>query len=95
MPVKKDTLLVAFREDSIMKVSRKTLTSMCQALGIDQTQTVHLALARLREDVLGPATHPKIEDDYPPLTATQEKAIKDHAPKIGKAWKKLTSQSLF
>ena len=35
MPVKKDTLLVAFREDSIMKISRKTLTRMCQALGID------------------------------------------------------------
>ena len=91
MAAKKDTLLVAFREDSIMKVSRKTLMSMCKTLGIDQTQTVHLALARLREDILAPG----YIDDFPPLTPEQEKAIRKHQPRIPKRWKKLTSQSLF
>lgn len=91
MNPKKDTLLVAFRDDSIMKVSRKTFMSMCHALGTDQTQTVHLALARLREDVLGS----KNEGDYPLLTQEQEKAIRKQEPKIPKGWKKLTSQSLF
>ena len=95
MVMKKDTLLVAFREDSIMKVSRKTLTRMCKALGIDQTQTVHLALARLREDVLGPNAKQKMEEDYPALTTEQAAFIRKHEPKIGRGWKKLTSQSLF
>lgn len=95
MTAKKNTLLVVFRDDSITRVSRPTLASMCEALGFDQTQTVHLALARLREDVLGPFAKRKDANDYPALTAEQEEAIRSHAPKIGDGWKKLTSQSLF
>lgn len=95
MILKKETLLVAFREDSLTRVSRRTLSEISNILGFDQTQTVHLALARLREDVLGPNSKPVAEGDYSPLTSEQEAAIRRHKPKIGKGWKKLTSQSLF
>jgi hypothetical protein len=95
MIVKKETLLVAFREDSLTRISRQTLSDMCNVLGFDQTQTVHLALARLREDVLGQTNKPIVGGDYSPLTSEQEAAIRRHKPKIGKGWKKLTSQSLF
>jgi hypothetical protein len=96
--MKKDALLVSFREDSITRVSRQTLSSISDALGFDQTQTVHLALARLREDVLGPskkADKPADDEEYPPLTEEQEVAIRSHAPRIGRGWKKLSSKSLF
>lgn len=95
MILKKETLLVAFREDSLTRVSRRTLSEISNVLGFDQTQTVHLALARLREDVLGPNSKPLADGDYSPLTPEQEAAIRRHKPKIGKGWKKLTSQSLF
>jgi len=98
MNVRKDALLVSFREDSITRVSRQTLSKISDALGFDQTQTVHLALARLREDVLGPSKTPEtpiVGEEYLPLTEEQEAAIRSHAPKIGRSWKKLSSKSLF
>ena len=95
MTARKESLLVSFREDSITRISRQTLATLSDALGFDQTQTVHLALARLREDVLGPLSKPAAGDDYPPLTDEQEAAIKSHEPKIGKGWKKLSSKALF
>ena len=96
MKAKRNTLPVVFRDDSITRVSRQTLALLADTLGFDQTQTVHLALARLREDVLGSNAKSKSGgDDYPPLTAKQLAAIRTHEPKLGKEWRQLTSKSLF
>jgi hypothetical protein len=65
-------LLVSFRPmDSKFGVSRKTVQKMAGALGLTDTETTLLALARLRDSLL-----PAYEADDGPLTNKQVAAIR-------------------
>jgi hypothetical protein len=73
---RKEALLLNFKVDTLTSVSRTTLRRIAKALGFSETQAVHFALARLREDAL------RGEDaSYPPLTKAQLTAIRKHEPK--------------
>jgi hypothetical protein len=74
---RKEALLLNFKVDTLTTVSRATLRRMAKALGFSETQVVHFALARLREDALRGAD----DEGYPPLTAAQLAAIRKHEPK--------------
>lgn len=66
-------LLFRYRgADTIAGVSRKTATRIAQALGLTETQMIHLALARLARETL-----PRYEADNGALTAKQLRAIKN------------------
>lgn len=72
----RDQLLFRYRDsDTIAGVSRKTTTRLVKALGLTETQTIHLALARLAQETL-----PCYEADDIPLTEKQLKAIKRLEP---------------
>jgi hypothetical protein len=77
MTTSKEALLLNFKEDTLTTVSRGTLRHIAKALGFSETQAVHFALARLREDAL----RGEAEEGYPPLTKTQLAAIRKHEPK--------------
>ena len=80
-------LLFRYRgADMIAGVSRKTATRIAQALGLTETQTIHLALARLAQETL-----PRYEADNDALTAKQLRAIKKLEPQGRLA----TSENLF
>ena len=65
-------LLVSFRpKDSKFGVSRKTVQEMAGVLGLTDTETTLLALARLRDSLL-----PAYEADDGPLTDRQLAAIR-------------------
>ena len=88
-------LLFQFKEDTITTVSRETLSEVAQTLGFNETQTLHFAVARLRDQVLraGNSGSGDSEEPYPPLTLDQLVDIRAHAPKSrGKLVRK---QSLF
>ena len=92
---KRDRLLFQFKEDTVTTVSRETLSEVAKTLGFNETQTVHLAVARLRDEVLrgGTAGSPGGEEPYPSLTADQLIDIRSHEPQPrGKLVRK---QSLF
>jgi hypothetical protein len=73
----KEALLLNFKVDTLTTVSRATLRRIANALGFSETQAVHFALARLREEALrGEPT-----ENYPPLTNAQLAAIRKQAPK--------------
>ena len=70
---------IAFRyraTDSATGVSRKTAKRLAEHLGVDETQTIHLALRELAVKVL-----PQYEPDEGPLTASQLRQIRKHAPR--------------
>ena len=72
----RDQLLFRYRDsDTIAGVSRKTTTRLVKALGLTETQTIHLALARLAQETL-----PRYEADDTPLTEKQIKAIQRLEP---------------
>jgi DNA-binding MurR/RpiR family transcriptional regulator len=73
---------VTFAEDAVARVSRATLKRMAQALGFNETQTVHYALAYFKRALAqkGSGEARGSEDDYPPLTEAQFKAIRAHQP---------------
>ena len=73
---RKEALLLNFKVDTLTTVSRETVRRIAKALGFSETQAVHFALARLREDALREA-----DEDYPPLTKAQLAAIRKHEPK--------------
>jgi hypothetical protein len=75
-PNTKEALLLNFKVDTLTTVSRGTLRRIAKALGFSETQAIHFALARLREDALRGA-----DDEYPPLTKAQLAAIRKHEPK--------------
>jgi hypothetical protein len=79
---KRKKLLFQFKEDTITTVSRETLSEVAKTLGFNETQTVHLAVARLRDEVLrsGNTGSGDAEEPYPPLTADQLLDIGSHAP---------------
>ena len=74
---RKEALLLNFKVDTLTTVSRATLRRIAKALGFSETQAVHFALARLREDALRGAA----DEAYPPLTKAQLAAIRKHEPK--------------
>jgi hypothetical protein len=77
MSATKEALLLNFKDDTLTTVSRTTLRHIAKALGFSETQAVHFALARLREDAL----REQSEEAYPPLTKAQLEAVRKHQPK--------------
>jgi hypothetical protein len=77
MAANKEALLLNFKDDTLTTVSRGTLRHIAKALGFSETQAVHFALARLREDAL----RGEAEEGYPPLTRAQLTAIRKREPK--------------
>jgi hypothetical protein len=73
---------IAFRyraADSATGVTRETAKRLAEYLGVDETQAIHLALHDLAAKVL-----PQYEADGGPLTATQIRQIRKHAPQGNK-----------
>lgn len=74
------------RSDTIASVSRKTTARVAQTLGLTETQTIHLALARLAQETL-----PRYEADDGELTANQLRAIRKLEPQ----GRMVTDENLF
>jgi len=72
----KDALLLNFKLDTLSTVSRDALRQLAKTLGFSETQTVHFALARLREE----AQRVESEAGDSPLTRAQLAAIRKHEP---------------
>lgn len=69
-------LLLRFRgTDTVAGVSRKTAARLAGTLGLSETQTIHLALARLAQSTL-----PRYEPDEGALTASELRAIRKLEP---------------
>jgi len=80
-------LLFRYRHsDTLAGVSRKTTARVAQTLGLTETQTIHLALARLAQETL-----PRYEADDGELTATQLRAIRKLEPQ----GRMVTDENLF
>jgi len=87
---KKTKSQLAFRyrtTDTPMSVTRATAQALAEALGVDETQMVHIAIRKLAMETL-----PQYQADDGALTATQIKAIKQAAPQ---GTKKSTRSSLL
>lgn len=78
---KRKTLLFKFKEDTVTTVSHETFSEVAKTLGFNETQTLHFAIARLRDEVLGQHGSADREERYPPLTAGQLLDIRSRAPK--------------
>ncbi len=80
---KRKTLLFKFKEDTVTTVSHETFSEVARTLGFNDTQALHLAMDRLREEVLGSAQRPSGDHEEPhrPLTARQLLDIRSRAPK--------------
>ena len=74
---RKKALLLNFKVDTLTTVSRASLRRIAKALGFSETQAVHFALARLRQDAL----RGEADEGYPQLTKAQLAAIRKHEPK--------------
>ena len=92
---KRKSLLFKFKDDTVTTVSHETFSVVARTLGFNETQTLHLAIARLRDDVLGSGQQLSGdgEEPYPPLTAGQLLDIRSQAPKP--RGKPLRKESLF
>ncbi len=69
---------IAFRyrvTDSPSGVTRETAKRIAEHLGVDETQAIHRALHELAARIL-----PQYEADDGPLSATQMRQIRKHAP---------------
>lgn len=98
MPTAKDALLLKFKDDTLATVSRGSVKFMARKLGFNETQVLHYALARLREELFSRpgrtiSSSSGGDDDYPPLAPEQLAVIAKHVPKRRK--KPVTSESLF
>lgn len=72
-------LLLQFREkETMFGVTRKTVRKMAEQLGLSDTETALLALARLRDSLL-----PAYELDEGPLSEKQMNAIRKLEPQTG------------
>jgi hypothetical protein len=49
--VKSDAFVLKFKADSLLTVSRERFDKITERLGLNQTNTIHLALSRLYEDL--------------------------------------------
>ena len=88
--LKKAKNQLAFRyrsTDTAMSVTRETAKALAEALGVDETQMVHMAIRKLAMETL-----PQYQADNGPLTAAQVEAIKKAVPQ-GK--KNAVRSSLF
>ena len=77
--MKAATAQIAFRyraQDSATGVTRTTTKRLAEVLGVDETQTIHLALREMAAKLL-----PQYEADEGPLTKAQLNQIKKSAPK--------------
>lgn len=84
----KNQLAFRYREiDTPMSVTRTTAKAVAQALGVDETQMVHLAIRKLAQEML-----PQYPEDNGPLTAAQIAEIKALVPQDRK---RKASASLF
>lgn len=92
---KRKSLLFKFKDDTVTTVSHETFSVVARTLGFNETQTLHLAIARLRDEVLGGRQQGTgdEEEHYPPLTAGQLLDIRSRAPKP--RGKRLRRESLF
>jgi hypothetical protein len=81
--IKRKTLLLKFKDDTVTTVSHETFSVVAKTLGFNETQTLHFAIARLRDEILkaGRPRSEAAEEPYPPLTAGQLLDIRSHAPK--------------
>ena len=80
MAAKNQTAQIAFRyrmADSPAGVTRGTTKRLAKALGVDETQAIHMALHQMALRVL-----PQYEPDAGPLTAVQIKQIRRLAGKV-------------
>jgi hypothetical protein len=69
-------LLLRFRSaDTVVGVSRRTAARLAKTLCLTETQTIHLALARLAQTTL-----PRYEPDEGALTASELRAIRKLEP---------------
>ena len=91
--IKRKTLLFKFKDDTVTTVSRKTFSEVAKTLGFNETQTLHLAIARLRDEVFTGRGSADGEDPYPPLSAGQLFDIRSRAPKP--RGKRVRKESLF
>lgn len=88
--LKKTKNQLAFRyrtKDTAMSVTRETAKALAEALGVDETQMVHMAIRKLAMETL-----PQYQADNGPLTASQVEAIKKAVPQVTK---KSVRSSLF
>ncbi len=92
---KRKTLLFKFKDDTVTTVSHETFSDVAKTLGFNETQTLHLAIARLRDEVLanGRRGAPEGGESYPPLTAGQLFDIRSRSPK--RRGKLIRKESLF
>lgn len=75
-PATSGGLLLRYRDqDTAYGVTRKTASRLASALGLSETQVVHVALANLARQTL-----PRYEADNGPLTPEQIVAIDELVP---------------
>ena len=73
---RKERLLLTFRErDAVHAVSRKTVKRIARLLGLNETETALLALARLRDQLI-----PSYEPDDGPVPERVLEAIRKTVP---------------
>lgn len=73
---RKERLLLTFRErDAVHAVSRKTVKKIARLLGLNETETALLALARLRDQLI-----PAYEPDDGPVPERMLEAIRKTVP---------------
>ncbi|MGH8560999.1 MAG: hypothetical protein ACRES4_03455 [Nevskiales bacterium] len=74
-----EKLLLQFRvKESQFGVTRKTVRKLADTLGLSETETTLLALARMRDTLI-----PAYPEDDGPLTEKQLAAIRKLAPQAG------------
>ena len=73
------SILLRYRDaDTAYGVSRQTVTNLSQALGLNETQVIHVALAQFARQTL-----PQYAPDNGPLTDKQYAAIAKLVPQTG------------
>lgn len=92
---KRKSLLFKFKDDTVTTVSDESFNKVAKILGFNDTQTLHFAIARLRDEILGVREAGAAESElpYPPLSARQLLEIRSAAPKP--RGKPIRKQSLF
>lgn len=71
-----DKLLLKYREsDTVTGITRATARRVAKALGLNETQMIHLAMAQLAKEVL-----PAYEPDNAPLKPKELEAIRKLVP---------------
>lgn len=87
----KDNLLFKFRSrDTQFGVTRGTVKALAKELDVNETQVIHMALAKLAIDVL-----PAYAADEGPLSAKQVKALRQDAAQHLPKGETLTREVLF